>query len=85
MPAHKRKRRERTHEWQDIQQATLWPEQEVYERLRPKSRLGNIPTQNVDNELVIHLVVLRENTYPYHFFDERNVDHESTTSTPSQR
>ena len=35
MPAHKRKRRERTHEWQDIQQATLWPEQEVYERLRP--------------------------------------------------
>ena len=35
MPAHKRKRRERTHEWQDIQQTTLWPEQEVYERLRP--------------------------------------------------
>ena len=35
MPARKRNRRERTHEWQDIQQATLWPEQEVYERLRP--------------------------------------------------
>jgi len=35
MPAHKRKRRERTHTWQDIQQYTLWPEQEVYERLRP--------------------------------------------------
>jgi len=35
MPARKRKRRERTHEWQDIEQATLWPEQEVYERLRP--------------------------------------------------
>src|SRR5712692_6902768 len=35
MPARKWKRRERTHDWQEIQQATLWPEQEVYERLRP--------------------------------------------------
>lgn len=35
MPARKRKRRERTHDWQEIQQQTLWPEQEVYERLRP--------------------------------------------------
>lgn len=35
MPARKRKRRERTHDWQTIQQATLWPEQEAYERLRP--------------------------------------------------
>jgi hypothetical protein len=35
MPTRKRKRRERTHDWQEIQQATLWPEQEVYERLRP--------------------------------------------------
>ncbi len=35
MPARKRKRRERTHNWQEIQQYTLWPEQEVYERLRP--------------------------------------------------
>ena len=35
MPARKRKRRSRTHDWQEIQQATLWPEQEVYERLRP--------------------------------------------------
>src|SRR6266487_381176 len=35
MPACKRKRRERTHNWQEIQQYTLWPEQEVYERLRP--------------------------------------------------
>jgi putative transposase len=34
MPARKRKRRERTHDWQEIQQYTLWPEQEVYERLR---------------------------------------------------
>jgi hypothetical protein len=35
MPARKRKRRERTHDWQEIQQYTLFPEQEVYERLRP--------------------------------------------------
>jgi putative transposase len=35
MPARKRKRRERTHDWQEIQQYTLWPEQEDYEQLRP--------------------------------------------------
>jgi putative transposase len=35
MPARKRKCRERTHDWQEIQQAMLWPEQEVHERLRP--------------------------------------------------
>jgi putative transposase len=35
MPARKRPRREHTHDWQHIQQYTLWPEQEVYERLRP--------------------------------------------------
>ncbi len=35
MPRRRRERRERTHDWQAIQQQTLWPEQEVYERLRP--------------------------------------------------
>lgn len=35
MPTRKRLRRERTHDWQEIQQQPLWPEQEVYERLRP--------------------------------------------------
>lgn len=40
MPAHKRKRRERTHAWQEIVQQTLWPEQEVYERLRPMLLFG---------------------------------------------
>ena len=35
MPVRKRKRRERIHDWQEIQQQTLWPEQEQYERLRP--------------------------------------------------
>ena len=35
MPARKRKRRERTHDWQEIQQYTLWPEQQLYEKIRP--------------------------------------------------
>ena len=35
MPANKRPRRERTDDWQQIQQYTLWPEQKVYELLRP--------------------------------------------------
>lgn len=30
-----RKRRKPTHDWQEIKQTTLWPEQETYERLRP--------------------------------------------------
>ncbi len=35
MPRNKRPRRERTEDWQQIQQYTLWPEQKVYELLRP--------------------------------------------------
>jgi hypothetical protein len=38
VPRRRRERRARTHDWQAIQQQTLWPEQEAYERLRPKSR-----------------------------------------------
>ncbi len=30
-----RPRRERTHDWQKIKQYTLWPEQQLYEKLRP--------------------------------------------------
>lgn len=40
MPRRRRERRERTHDWQEIQQQTLWPEQEVYERLRPLVLFG---------------------------------------------
>jgi hypothetical protein len=40
MPKRKRLRRERTHEWQEIQQYTLWPEQEVYEKIRPVVLFG---------------------------------------------
>ena len=29
-----------THDWQKIQQYTLWPEQKVYERLRPLVLFG---------------------------------------------
>lgn len=35
MPTRKRQRISRTHNWQEIQQHMLWPEQEQYERLRP--------------------------------------------------
>jgi putative transposase len=35
MPGPKRSRRERTDKWEDIKQWTLWPEQELYEAIRP--------------------------------------------------
>src|SRR5947209_8574629 len=35
MPGPKRSRRERTDEWASIKQWTLWPEQELYEQIRP--------------------------------------------------
>jgi putative transposase len=47
MPARKRKRRERTHDWQAIQQATLWPEQEAYERLRSIVLFGETAASHV--------------------------------------
>jgi hypothetical protein len=40
MPARKRKRRERTHDWQEIKQQTLWEEQEKNELLRPVVLFG---------------------------------------------
>src|SRR5579859_4855762 len=35
MPGPKRNRRERTDEWASIKQWTLWPEQELYEQIKP--------------------------------------------------
>src|SRR5438270_7753056 len=35
VPGPKRNRRERTEEWASIKQWTLWPEQELYEQIRP--------------------------------------------------
>ena len=35
MPKRKRERRERTGDWQQVKQYTLWPEQEAYEMVRP--------------------------------------------------
>ena len=35
MPGPKRNRTERTEEWASIKQWTLWPEQELYEQIRP--------------------------------------------------
>ncbi len=43
MPAPKRSRRERTDEWQSIQQWSLWPEQELYEQIRPIVLFGQTP------------------------------------------
>ena len=43
MPAPKRSRRERTEEWQSIQQWSLWPEQELYEQIRPIILFGQTP------------------------------------------
>ena len=40
MPAPKRPRRERTHDWAKIKQWTLWPEQQLYEQLRPNVLFG---------------------------------------------
>ena len=36
MPGPKRNRRERTDEWASIKQWTIWPEQELYEAIRPR-------------------------------------------------
>ncbi|HVB26179.1 MAG TPA: helix-turn-helix domain-containing protein [Ktedonobacteraceae bacterium] len=40
MPGSKRPRRERTDTWQDIKQWILWPEQELYEQIRPLVLFG---------------------------------------------
>jgi transposase len=40
MPPPKRPRRERTDEWAPIKQWTLWPEQELYEQIRPVVLFG---------------------------------------------
>jgi hypothetical protein len=84
MPTRRYEQREPTHDWKQIRPLLTDPTQFQYEIIRPKSRSRKIATHNVNREPTMTLVVLRENTYPYHFFDERNVDHEGTTSTPSQ-
>jgi putative transposase len=43
MPGPKRSRRERTDEWASIKQWTLWPEQELYEQIRPIILFGETP------------------------------------------
>lgn len=45
MPRSRRDHRERTHDWQQIQQYTLWPEQKVYELLRPVVLFGETDAQ----------------------------------------
>ncbi len=48
------------------------------------SRSKNPPTHNVKNVAFMPLVVLRQKTYPFQFFNERNVNDEGTTSAPSR-
>ena len=43
MPGPKRARREPTSEWASIKQWTLWPEQELYEEIRPIVLFGQTP------------------------------------------
>ena len=43
MPGPKRSRRERTDEWASNKQWTLWPEQELYEQIRPIILFGQTP------------------------------------------
>ena len=40
MPRVRRQRRKCTHDWQQLQQYTLWPEQKGYELLRPVVLFG---------------------------------------------
>jgi hypothetical protein len=43
MPGPKRSLRERTDEWASIKQWTLWPEQTLYEEIRPIILCGQTP------------------------------------------
>jgi len=43
MPEPKRVRRKHTEEWASIKQWTLWPEQELYEQIRPIVLFGQTP------------------------------------------
>ncbi len=43
MPGPKRVHREHTEEWASIEQWTLWPEQELYEQIRPIVMFGQTP------------------------------------------
>ncbi|BCL79240.1 hypothetical protein ccbrp13_17050 [Ktedonobacteria bacterium brp13] len=41
-----RSRRERTDEWESVRQWTLWPEQELYEQIRPIILYGQTPGES---------------------------------------
>jgi hypothetical protein len=46
MPGPKRSRREHTDEWASIKQWTLWPEQTLYEEIRPIILFGRKPSHH---------------------------------------
>lgn len=45
VPRIKRERRERTHDWQEIQQLPLFPEQKLYEKIRTVVLFGETPAE----------------------------------------
>src|SRR5258708_40363792 len=48
MPKAKRERRERTDNWELVQQWCRWPEQRLYERIRPIVLYGTTPAERAE-------------------------------------
>ncbi len=90
MPARKRKRRERTHEWQEIQHATLWPEQEAYERLRPIVLFGETAAERAKetgaSERTLHYQarLFEQEGMASLFHKERSMEREPGRSLPPE-
>lgn len=53
MPGPKRACRERTEEWASIKQWTLWPEQELYEQIRPIILFGQTAGERAGEEVSV--------------------------------
>src|SRR6266496_1420198 len=67
MPARKRQRRERTHDWQEIQQQALWPEQERYERVSGLdfARLSFLGRENYSRACLASKISATQNQWDY--------------------
>ena len=76
MPKRKRAQREHTEDWQTIQQYTLWPEQEVYERLRPVVLFGETAAERAKE------IGASERTL-HHLADQRQADEAAAASAQS--
>src|SRR5260370_16429584 len=90
MPGPKRSRRKRTDEWQSIQQWTLWPEQELYERMR-EERKRQCKIQPSDRRKLAGYLPLVETSKSTAWASVQcaslvraNGDHRQTSKKPSQ-